>query len=247
MANQNYPGQGQGYNQMGAQPIMNSQQQGPQNTQGYPQGPQAAYNQMGAQPPAQVQQQQQQQYNQMPHGPVSHVSRVPLERTFQVNYFSESEGRTYDGTFVVRRPNIRQQARITARHSEILGGFYHDSDNPGVGVPEDMDILAEMLAFLDMTVAEGPEWFRADDMYDPGLIYALYSEAVKVDPFRVFGSAARQSSGLPESPRNPVVGRDPVVGGGESNPQFNQSGHNDSIEAMVDTSVQSTDDEPGVG
>jgi hypothetical protein len=239
MVNQGYPGNpGGNPGGYGQQPMAGT----PQPTQQYPQGPNAAYAQMGH-PGAQ----QQQPMEQTGRGPVSPISRVPLERTFQINYFSESEERQYAGTFVVRRPNIRQQARITARHSEILGGFYYDPDNPGYGVPVDMDILAEMMAFLDLTVIEGPEWFHADDMYDPGLIYAIYGEAVKVDPFRVYGSTARQSAGLRESSARAAPQPSPGLGGGEGNPERNQPGHNDSIEAMVDTSVQTPDDKPGVG
>jgi len=235
MTNRGYPNNpGGGYNNQ--QPMAGApQQQYPPQNQYPPQGPGPQQGQMPGG--------QQQPFNQGGRGPVSPVSRVPLERTFQVNYFSESEGRQYDGTFVVRRPNIRQQARITARHSEILGGFYYDPDNPGFGVPVDMDILAEMMAFLDMTVIEGPEWFQSDDMFDPGLIYAIYGEAVKVDPFRVAGSAARQAHGVRESGATENAGPPTGLGGSESDPQRDAPGHNDSIEAMVDTSVQTPNDE----
>lgn len=116
------------------------------------------------------------------------VAKIPSEKTFTLDYFSELEKKQYRGTFTVKRPTVFMQAQITGKKSQILGGRYHDEATPGAGVPEFMDMMAEMMAFLSVTLVQVPAWWDSnqDDggLHDPQVLGEVYQLAVQVDPFR---------------------------------------------------------------
>lgn len=112
------------------------------------------------------------------------VAGLPKQKTFNIDYYSEQEGRSFTGLFVVRRPNILDQARIEAEKSKILGGRYYDPDNPGVGVPEYANNIAEAVAFLRVVIEDSPEWWENGEVADADLLFKVYSEAEDMDPFR---------------------------------------------------------------
>jgi len=163
-------------------------------------------------------------------GVISQITKMPMEKTFRVSYYSPTDDRTYEGTFLVRRPTLVQQMQITAKKSHLLGGLFHDETNPGVGVPEEMDTLAEMMAFLTMCVVDGPPWW-GEELYDPGVLFAIFSEAVNIDPFR--GLPVEQTMG----------GSSPGRTGEDRDHQRDGAGHNDRAAALVDEEVQDPGDQ----
>lgn len=166
-------------------------------------------------------------------GIVSQITKMPLERTFNVSYYSPTEDRQYDGTFLVRRPTLMQQMQITAKKSQMLGGLYYDDSNPGAGVPEEMDTIAEMAAFLSVAVVDGPSWFNME-LYDPGVLFAVFSEAVKIDPFR-------------DLPIEQTVGdAGPRRSGEDGDHQRDGAGHPDRVAALVDEEISSSSHQPGM-
>tara|TARA_Y100001937_G_C7036428_1_gene292591 strand:+ start:358 stop:879 length:522 start_codon:yes stop_codon:yes gene_type:complete len=161
-----------------------------------------------------------------PRGSQTGIAGLAKEKSFRVEFYSEMEGTRYDGTFSVKRPTIFDQTQIAARKSTILGGKYHDTENPGSGVPSYMDDLAEMMAFLAVTIVNHPPWWDhtqdGGGISDPGLMAFIFQEAAKADPFR--------------SPD--IVNVDGVRGSGEdSNHQRNEAGTNDVLTSLVDEKI----------
>jgi hypothetical protein len=150
----------------------------------------------------------------------THVSRKPREIVFNIDYHSQDDGETYRGTFTVKRPNVKDQMKIASRKSELLGGSYYDPENPGVGVPDYVDGMADISAFLDMCVVSGPSWWTDDEIYDPGLLTAIYEEASKADPFRRV--------------QEPVGSREPRR---DSDQESGGAGSNDAVASILDENV----------
>lgn len=112
------------------------------------------------------------------------VAGLPKQKSFNIDFYSEQEGQHFQGMFIVRRPTILDQARIQAEKSKILGGRYHDSNNPGVGVPEFADNIAEAVGFLRIVIVDAPDWWNDGEVLDPALLFKVYAEAEDLDPFR---------------------------------------------------------------
>lgn len=125
-------------------------------------------------------------------GPKTPVAKLPREKTFFFKYFSEVEQEEFSGTFVIRRPNVIDQARIEVEKSHTLDGYYHDESNPGVGIGAYANNLAEVLAFFKVLCTKAPDWWSDEEVFDVNLLMALYKEAQSVDPFR--GGAVSDAS-----------------------------------------------------
>lgn len=154
--------------------------------------------------------------------PRTPIAKLPLEKTFRVEYQSEMDGSHYGGRFTVKRPNLHEQMRIVGRKSEILEGKYYDPENPGRGVPQFMDTMAEMMAFLEVCVIEAPEWWDGGNIHDPELLAAVFERAAAADPFRQIDPARDSQSRT-----------DGRTGGSEPD----ESRHNDPVASMVDEEV----------
>ena len=112
------------------------------------------------------------------------VAGLPTQKSFNIDYYSKQEARSFSGLFVVKRPTIMDQARIEAEKSKVLGGRYHDADNPGVGVPGFADNIAEAVSYLNVVIVDAPNWWNGGDLYDAELLFRIYEEARNLDPFR---------------------------------------------------------------
>lgn len=150
-------------------------------------------------------------------------SRQLLEKAFKIDFTSEDTGQHYVGTFVARRPNAKDQMTIVGLKSELLEGKYYDPDNPGYGVPPDVDSAAEMIAFLDVCITDSPEWWEgAAKAYDMELISVIFMEAAKADPFRFKALTASRPDG---------------GSGSGSSREHDGSGHSDGLASMVDEEI----------
>ncbi len=156
-------------------------------------------------------------------GVVTPISRQLAEKTFVFDYTSPLDGNRYAGTFTFRRPTVGQHVQIDSLKSALLDGRYYDSDNPGRGISAETDALASAIAFLDVCLVRGPEWWMgAQNLADLAALQALYMEAAKADPFRSFaisqviGSGANRTNG---------------------NPEHHNPGTNDLVASMVDEKI----------
>jgi len=158
------------------------------------------------------------------------VAGLPTQKTFNIDYHSEQENRQYQGIFVIRRPSILDQARIEAEKSKILGGRYHDPANPGVGIPEFANNIAEAVAYLRIVITDSPEWWEDGNVLDAGLLFKVYTEAQTIDPFR---RVEKQKEATPDG----TAGRD-------SNQKHLNTQPGNMLESLVDEEISTPYNEP---
>jgi hypothetical protein len=108
----------------------------------------------------------------------------------------DSRGIHYQGAFVFKVPTMRDEIEIGRRKSLLLP----------ISVVNDVNaiMLAEMIAYLDVTIQKGekgerlPKWWAPLDFYDAAPIAALYAEVTayarrfRNEPDPVIGPAARK-------------------------------------------------------
>lgn len=159
----------------------------------------------------------------------SPISGVVSEKTFNVNYHSKAEGKWYTGMFTAKRPTIMQSMQIEGIKSTILGGKYYDPRNPGCGVSPEMSAMAEMMAFLQVTVTQSPDWWEGGvgDFSDPDLLYEIFYQAQEVDPFR-------ERFDVPPASRAPEESESDVEQGrGDGDPERERAGSDGGLAEMV--------------
>jgi len=136
-----------------------------------------------------------QPYNGGRRSPRTPIAKRPKEKAFEIDYHSEVDGEHYRGTFVARKPKLKDQHRIASAKADFLDNKYYDDENPGCGVPEHMDQLAEAMAYLDCLLIKFPRWWEGSgEVEDPGLIWVIFGEACALDPFRRFTKPADTDS-----------------------------------------------------
>jgi len=90
-----------------------------------------------------------------------------------------------DGQFTLKRLSIMDRARLGVRKSQICGGMYCVRDDngkaTGQGVDDMTDFFAEMLAHLEVGLAQKPQWFDVEEISDMGLIQEVYTHAVEFE------------------------------------------------------------------
>ena len=153
------------------------------------------------------------------------VARLPMEKSFYIDFYSEMEGKQYRGNFSIRRPNLIDLTTIAAKKSEMVGGKYYDPDRPGCGIPLYAESLSEAISFLQVCLVDAPEWWDEGNITDQELLFKIYMEAKEIDPFR--------SSKKPERDRNRDTGSVSEASDNESE----QSGVNNDIAEMVDEEI----------
>lgn len=145
-----------------------------------------------------------------------------LQRQFFFSYKSEVDGETYEGQFTVKKLSVKDIAQIGVRKSQLNGGYYFDKKNPGTGVPEESDLINEMISYLDIAILQAPIWFDLNNIYDAGLLGSLYGKAAENENnfFRSRGrvaadprSSQNDSSGT--GTQSGTSGHVEAVGGGE--------------------------------
>jgi len=172
-------------------------------------------------------------------------------KTFSISYHSEEEEQTFEGDFTAKRPTVGMQARIAVESSRILDGEIQDFDDPAEKsrVPEYATTAAEMLGYLKVVLIEGPDWWmeeKGDDIYDFGLVTAIYKEAVEVDPFRKRTIQTQFPDLFQPEDRPGSGGESDGGGGGGSHQEPDRTGPDDVVASLVDSEVQEASDQPGV-
>ena len=220
---QPYPPQGQQpYPPQGQQPPGAWGGHPPQNTQPSPYG----HPQTGL-PPANP--------HPLDHSKRSIVSKVQLERQFELNV--TIEGIHYVGSFTVVRPNVFTQLLIQSRKGSMLNGYYYDPTNPGWGIPDGVDELADRMCFLLYTITQCPPWYNnqiiGGNVYHMELIDLIYEKAALVDPFR----ASILNSREPEH----------GDGGSHSDQEHHRAEPSNALEDLVDEEIPTSDNTPVMG
>jgi hypothetical protein len=104
--------------------------------------------------------------------------RQKLLNSFDIDYLSEVDGRRYKGKFLAKKLSIRDIAALGVRKSQLNGGMHHDAEHPGHGVDEQTDEFNNMIAHLEISVVEKPQWWNLDEITDVALIGQVYAEVL---------------------------------------------------------------------
>jgi len=102
-------------------------------------------------------------------------------KTFSIDFMSDLEDRRYQGTFTVKKLGIREMGALGVRKSQLNGGMYYDSENPGRGVDEQTDDFNNMIAHLEISVKQHPDWWNLDKISDPQLIGKVFQEVLEFE------------------------------------------------------------------
>lgn len=104
--------------------------------------------------------------------------RQQLLNTFMIDHESEVDSRRYKGKFVSKKLTIRDIAALGVRKSQLNGGMHHDAGHPGYGVDEQTDEFNNMIAHLELSIVEAPDWWNLDEITDVTLLGYVYKEVV---------------------------------------------------------------------
>lgn len=111
-------------------------------------------------------------------------------RVFTVKH-TFADGLEVDGQFTCKKITILDKSKIGMRRSQLAGGMYcvrDEEGNPtGQGLDPDTDVLNLMIAHLEVSLVQKPDWFKLDELDDYELI-----EKVAVEVFSFEKTFLRQ-------------------------------------------------------
>lgn len=102
-----------------------------------------------------------------------------LLHTFSVDV--PSERRRYAGTFTTKKLSIRDLSQVGVRKVQLNGGMHYDSTKPGQGIDAATDELNSMVAHMELALTAAPDWWNLDDITDPAVLTAVYSEVISFE------------------------------------------------------------------
>lgn len=102
-----------------------------------------------------------------------------LLHTFSVDV--PSERRRYAGTFTTKKLSIRDLSQVGVRKVQLNGGMHYDKDTPGQGIDAPTDELNSMVAHMELALTAVPDWWNLDDITDPAVLTAVYSEVISFE------------------------------------------------------------------
>lgn len=105
------------------------------------------------------------------------TGRQNLLKTFTVDFTSD-HGIRYKGQFTTSKLTIADLASLGVRKAQLNGGMHHDVDNPGMGVDVQTDDFNSMIAHLDMSLKEWPDWWDLNQITDGDLLALVFEEVV---------------------------------------------------------------------
>lgn len=139
-------------------------------------------------------------------------------KIFNVTHKSEVDDCTYDGTFACKKLSVRDRAQITVVKVRLNGGMHYDEDKPGYGVDESVDSFNHMMAHLEVALTNTPGWWDLDEIGDPEVVAAVFSEVVafeasfrkriRSDRSSEGGSSASDPESVSGGTAQPVVGEE---------------------------------------
>jgi hypothetical protein len=108
-------------------------------------------------------------------------ARQKLLSTFSIDHDSKMDGRRYIGQFTTKKLTIRDMAALGVRKAQLNGGLHYDAGNPGHGVDEQTDEFNSMIAHLELSLVQKPEWWKLDDITDIELVGLIYKEVLSFE------------------------------------------------------------------
>jgi hypothetical protein len=105
-------------------------------------------------------------------------ARQELTKTFAVDYMSEQDRMRYKGNFTIKKLSIRDLAALGVRKAQLNGGMHYDDSHPGRGVDEQTDDFNNMIAHLELSIKEAPEWWNLDNVTDVDLMGHVFKEVI---------------------------------------------------------------------
>lgn len=145
-----------------------------------------------------------------------------MQHQFYFKAKSEVDGNTYEGQFTVKKLSIKDIGAIGVRKTQLNGGYHYDDERPGAGVPQEIDMINQMISYLEVAVIQAPMWFDLDQIYDGSILGSIFQQASEFENsfFRSIRKAnepsgSSQDAGSGESPEAGASGRVEEVVGGE--------------------------------
>lgn len=135
------------------------------------------------------------------------------QKIVHLNYTSTEDGTVYQGQFTVRRLTVRNKTQIAVRKTQLNGGMHYEES--GAGIDEHTDTLNYMLAAIEIGIASAPPWFKLDEIYDMGLVSAVFKEVTAFqDTFRPNGGTSGATQPAPNGAQGSSTQVTPANGPG---------------------------------
>lgn len=123
------------------------------------------------------------------------MSTLSTTKVFHLDYVSEDDDSRYQGAFTVKRLSIRDKSAVAVRNVQLNGGMH--SEGNGRGVDLSTDNWNFMIATLEVSLVAAPKWWNLDEIYDMGLVQAVYAEVRDFhNTFLTKRNKVQQSSGI---------------------------------------------------
>lgn len=105
--------------------------------------------------------------------------------TFRIDFKSEEDDQTYNGQFTSRKLSIMDHSKVQRRKNELNGGMFCvlDGDNnpTGQGMDADTEFFNYMIATLEISLVQRPEWWNLDEISDKDLILQVFKEVMSFE------------------------------------------------------------------
>ena len=108
-------------------------------------------------------------------------ARQKTTHSWTVNFDSEVDDTKYVGTFTAKKLSIMDIAALGVRKAQLNGGMYFDPNHPGKGVDFETDDYNAMIAHLELSLIQVPEWWNLKEICDASLITSIYKEVAKFE------------------------------------------------------------------
>lgn len=123
-------------------------------------------------------------------------ARQDLMKTFTIDYASAQDQVRYIGKFTIKKLGIYDIGALGVRKSQLNGGMHHDEENPGRGVDANTDDFNNMIAHLELSIKEAPEWWNLSNITDVGLLGAVFKEVIDFEQTFLSRKADKQNAGI---------------------------------------------------
>ncbi len=100
---------------------------------------------------------------------------------FNISHASEIDEQSYVGTFSCKRLSVRDLAQLSVIKTRLNGGYHHDPEQPGCGVDQQTDGLNHMLAHLELSLIDAPDWWDLGEIGDIELLSLVFQEVAKFE------------------------------------------------------------------
>jgi len=95
---------------------------------------------------------------------------------FNIAHSSEVDDCTYQGTFSCKKLSVKDLAQLSITKARLNGGYYHDPEQPGCGIDQQTDGLNHMLAHLELSLIDFPDWWDLAEIGDIELMSLVFQE-----------------------------------------------------------------------